>query len=397
MSEDEISALVGNRAATLLFLWPRSMAGRFRKRDGARRQDEAWPGLQLSTRAAIVADVEQAINQVKQGSDWFSRVAAAIASGAGQGLLEGLIWLVTRQALSLGLPDHWSPARLPPLLEVGPLHRCVRLTPSLGMRPRPGTSGPLERFRGAVRLGWIDPELLKVLLNSDLRTPTSLVRFSEPWPDVSDLDALDVSELVGRVDGTELVGRLGKLRPTYVLLDAEGKVVDIPQDSVPLQLAVDGLPREEGTDAGKDRRSVLAAELVAASLVTRGLEPNDRLLHFQHRLQCRATFELWPLVEQLAARHPERDYSTIFAALLWAQQVWTGMRPASPAVAQFLVSKPYSWLGRTFWALFRLANPSWDQSSPAHDRKVLKRALREGGTHPVAQLLRSHKRPNGGR
>lgn len=395
MEEAEILGLVGDRPEGAFWLWPRSPAGRIAGVEELRGRDIAWPGEQLARRAAHGLSLESALADMSDASDWFGRVLSIVSAGGGRGLVEATAVLILRQSLSVGFRGAWSPRTLPPALHSGPWPCIHLLTPRLGGRALPGLGGAHERFRGPMWLGWRDQELAQLVRWTGMRTPPGLVvqKGSRPWPDVEELDALPVSEVPGATDAhSRLASAMGLVGPTMYMFDAELRSLGPLRDTVPLTLHVgdERLPPSLAREDRFDPRQTWVAEVIAASLVTRGMPEDERLCHLQQRLQCRAVSNLWGHIEKrvLASNDPLAG-ELLLPAMLWAQRSLTGTWPMTPWVEKFVSTRAEGWLPRAFQALFLLEYRGIALRVRREFRRSLKDDLVRAGDHPAAAILRS--------
>lgn len=395
LDEEEILQLAGERAGGYFWLWPRSPAGRIVRTKRARSGDEVWPIERLARSAARGIGLEHALVELEGKGDWLGRALSFLQTGGGPGLLEAIVVLILRQTLSTGLRGTSPLGILPQVLHSGPWPCLHLMKPRLGIPPVPGLGGELERFRGLVWLGWSDPELGRLVMSTGLRTPVGLMRFGDyaEWPDTSEVDALPLKDVVAStgVHG-RLASRMGLLAPTMWMFDKEMRPLGPLQDSVPLTLEW-GPERVRQAPPQKERidpRQTWLAELVAASVVTRGMSADERARHLQQRLQCRATSTFWTLIEQraLAASEPG-PRELLLPALLWAERSLTGTWAMTSWVERFWDSRPDGWLPRVFALLLWIEHPRVDQRTQRELRRQLKDLLFHAGGHPAAVLLRS--------
>lgn len=395
LGEAEILQLAGDRADGFFWLWPRSPAGRIAGTTEARPRDGAWPIERLARSAAQGIGFEAAMVELEGKGDWLGRALSFLQTGGGRGLLEAIVVLILRQSLSSGLRGTSPLAAVPQVLHSGPWP-CVHLmSPRLGVLPLPGLGGELERFRGPVWLGWKDPELARLVVSTGLRTPVGLVRFGDysAWPDTSEVDALAVKDVAVATEvHRRVASRMGLVGPIALMFDKKMKCLGPWQDSVPLALdwGAERLRQAPAHMESFDPRQTWLAEVIAASVVTRGMPEDERACHLQQRLQCRATSTFWTLIEQraLAAAEPGAR-ELLLPALLWAQRSLTGTWPMTSWIEGFWASRPGGWLPRVFALLLWIEHPRVDPRSQRDLRRQLRDELVRAGGHPAAAVLRS--------
>lgn len=395
LEEAEILRLVGDRHEGTFWLWPRAPAGRIAGVEELRSRDVAWPGEQLARRAADGLSLESALADMSDASDWLGRALSIACAGGGRGLVEATAVLILRQSFSVGFRATWTAPALPPALHSGPCPCIHLLAPRLGGRTLPGLGGAHERFRGPMWLGWRDQELAQLVRSTGMRTPPGLVvqEGSRAWPDVGELDALPVSELPGATDAhARLATAMGLVGPTLYMFDADGQSLGPHHDTVPLRLRLgdERTPQAPTRPDRFDPRQTWMAEVIAASLVTRGMPEEERLCHLQQRLQCRAASNLWGHIEKrVLESNRSHARELLLPAMLWAQRSLTGTWPVTPWVEEFLSARAEGWLPRAFQSLFFLEYPGVVQKARRDIQRQLKDDVVRAGAHPAAVLLRS--------
>jgi hypothetical protein len=395
LDEDEILRLVGARCEASFWLWPRSPAGRLIADDERRGREARWPGERLAQAAGAGISLEAALEEWSDASDWLGRALSLIYGGGGRGLHEATVVLILRQTLSVGFRGVWSAPETPLVMHSGPFPCVHLLIPRLGVAPMPGLGGAHERYRGPVWLGWRDPDLARLVHLTGMRTPLEPITDEEtpPWPDTTELDALPMMEVPSALEvQSRLVEQTGLLRPTMFKIDFEQGTSQPLIDAVPLilHLGAEGAgPAWERPDQA-DLRQTWLAEMIVASLVTRGMPEAERLCHLQQRLQCRATSTLWSAFERRALSSSDPvGRELLLPAMLWAQRSLTGGHPVTPWVEQFFASPQAGWLARVFQALCVLGQPGLALRTRRQARRQLKHDVEGAGDHPAAALLRA--------
>jgi hypothetical protein len=176
-----------------------------------------------------------------------------------------------------------------------------------------------------------------------------------------------------------------------LMLDNEGRSLGVYQNAGPLTLylgAQQAASVSEPPDQA-DLRQTWLAEMIVASLVTRGMPEAERLCQLQQRLQCRATSTLWSTFERRALSSTDPvGRELLLPAMLWAQRSLTGGYPVTPWVEQFFASPQTGWLARMFKALCLLGQPGLAQRARHQLQRQLKHNVEGAGDHPAAALLR---------
>jgi hypothetical protein len=395
LEEGEILSLVGDSHEGTFWLWPRSPAGRIAGLKELRSRDTTWPGEDLARRAASGLTLESALADMSDASDWLGRALSVVCADGGRGLVEATAVLILRQSFSVGFRGEWSPPALQSSLHSGPWPCIHLLAPRLGGRGLSGLGGAHERFRGPMWLGWRDQELAQLVRSTGMRTPRGLFALegARPWPDVGELDALPVYEVPQAIEAHQrLASAMGLVGPSMYVLDANGRSLGPHHDTVPLTLRLDD-ERTQRSPTRPDRfdlRQTWVAEVIAASIVTRGMPDEERLCHLQQRLQCRAASNLWGHLEKrVLAASDTHARELLLPAMLWAQRTLTGTWSVTPWVEEFLSAPAEGWLPRAFQSLFFLEYPGIAPRVRREFRRSLKDDMVRAGDHPAAALLRS--------
>ncbi len=214
-----------------------------------------------------------------------------------------------------------------------------------------------------------------------------------PWPDTTELDALPMMEVPGALEvQSPLDDQMGLAGLPALVINFEEGTSRPLIDAVPLMLhlgAEGERPAWERPDQA-DLRQTWLAEMIVASLVTRGMPEAERLCHLQQRLQCRATSTLWGAIERRALSSSDPvARELLLPAMLWAQRSLTGGYPVTPWVEQFFASPQAGWLARVFKALLFLGQPGLALRARRQLQRQLKHDVEGAGDHPAAAILRA--------